>query len=476
MTNQYINLLDTGAEFSCQYDCYGEVSNYLINTDNRHTCIPKGNSNFNDITEYIIDNKLKIEPKLEWVQLVTNTDGELLHYKTNIGMFTDEHENPISMQIRDLIERELIKIIKTENEPWVKSIEFSVFLPRNHQLKDSNYKATESCAIDSSVLDLDFDIKARLIQSIEDNYFSENTHMQESLDYTKGVVFKFEANLKNIKKIFNWSLNAIEHEKPSLDASMSRELALSKRSRSSGPRTQWYFDWLTLQDYIWVPILHYSNRVIGMINMQAHRKDIPLMSRDRIGDMCCMKIRYSDGTESLQPISKLDDSQISIFPSELNWDYQPVDVAFNRIRFLFNQGLYLESLIVTQAILESIVGGMFDVQVVRDTFEREELRWEQKYKYLRSFIGSDLTPESHLKKLLDDGLREIYDYRNSCAHDFLEHLPSYDFDIDTYKHIQKLVKPFIEHHERSIFIRDVAFMYQKRNDFLTYLATQKKEE
>ncbi|MFA0057872.1 hypothetical protein [Vibrio echinoideorum] len=477
MVNNYEKLIEAGSELHYQYDPFGVVVQYCLQTGNEQVVIPKGNPNFDKLSSYISEKNIKVEPNLSWVRFVYNADGELVSYETNLGMFTTCRDNKVAIRIVEMLENESIAVKEAESKPWVKNIEISVFLPRSYQLTEQTNIAIDKFAIEHTALGLDFDVNAQLMQSIESNYFQEeNSHFQDNLDYIKGVVFRFEINAKNVKKIFKWSQSALTYEKGFLDESLAHELALSKRSISSGPRTSWYFDWMVLQQYIWAPILHYSNRIIGMVNMQAHRKDMPLMSKDRVGDMCCIKVKYSDGSECLQPISKLYDAQISIFPSALNWSYQPAELAFRRIRFLYNQGLYFESLVVTQSILESIIGGMFDLAVVRDTFGRNELKWEQKYKYLRSFLGDKLSESSHLRSLLDGGLKDIYDHRNKFSHDYLEHLPSYEFDINIYKEINVLIKPFVDVFENSRFLGELQLMYQNRQEFLVYLSSYKKEE
>ncbi|WP_278183530.1 hypothetical protein [Vibrio misgurnus] len=473
MIDRHVRLIIAGASLSCRYDPFGIIHQYVLKNDEHCTFVPKGSSSFLAIEKYVNDKSIKIESGFEWVEIIKNQTGEVLYYLTNVGAFTDADNNSVSNELKMLIDEGSIDIREPRKFPWVKNIEVSVFLPRKYQLSGSSYEAIRESKIASESLGLSYEINPRFLQEIESDYFDGSELIQEQLDYSKGLVFRFDIDTKNVGKVFSWSKVFLSYELEALEQSLLEDLALHKRSKSKGPRTNWYFDWVNLQNYLWTPVLHFSNRVIGMINMQAHRKDMPLMSKDRVGDMACIRVQYSDDSRVVQPISKLQDSQISVFPDQLNWDYNPTDIAFNRIRFLYNQGLYYESLIVAQSFLESLVNGMFDCKVVKATFNRNELKWEQKYKYLNSFFGHQLRDDSHLKSLFNGGLKEIYSYRNMYAHDYIEHQPDYSFDISLYKKVSMLLKPFMEYHERTKFLVEVSSIYSEKQKFLLYLSRQK---
>ncbi|GHB65505.1 hypothetical protein GCM10008107_13160 [Psychrosphaera saromensis] len=475
MINSFVSMLNEGANLTCTYDAFGEVNQYILSNEGKTTTVPKGNSNFQKISHYISSNDIYIEPELKWVEIIRNVDNEILHFLTNIGAFTDSEENSVSKYLKKLINNKQIEIKETSNIPYIERVEVSVFLPRMYKLSNTLHECINESPIASSALGLEFEVNPRLIQNVEDDFFNGYEFVRSNLDYTKGLVFRFDVTKSNAKKLFNWSKGALGNEVEELEKSLLEELALYKRSRSRGPRTCWFFDFTTLQNYLWAPIFQFSNRVINMVNMQADNKSMPLMSKERVGDMACIKFYYSDGHNTIQSISKLLDSQISIFPEQLNWDYNPTDIVFKRISFLYNQGLYFESLIVTQSFLESLVSGMYDKNIINQVLNRDVIKWEQRYKYLNDFFDNQLSEDSHLKYLFNGGFKEIYDYRNSYAHDYLEHRPDYTFDIELYKKVNLLVKPFIENYEGTKFVREITGIYNQKREFWEYLLSLKKD-
>ena len=243
---------------------------------------------------------------------------------------------------------------------------------------------------------------------------------------------------------------------------------LYKRKPKNGPRTQWYFNWLNLQNYIWIPILYITNKLIYLINNQVRDKTIALLTKHKLGNMVCIKAKTRDSREFFWTLSNLQDAQCNIFPSELNWQHKLLDIPIQRIRFLFDQGLYYESIIVAQSVCESIVNQMF--------LDGIRLSWEDRYKYLYSYFKDILQDSSHLLSLLSGGLHEIYKYRNAFAHDYFEHEPAYIFNFKDYNKIEKLLEPFIVLYENMGFLNDVDSMYSHRQKFLEfYLAKENKD-
>ncbi len=476
MSNRFIEQIKNGNRLSCRFDPFGNINQFIIHVAETQTCIPQGNDNFSKIENFVLENNISPEYTIDWVEKIRDKDGNLLHYNTNLGPFTDSDENTISKEIKKKIIDEEIEVKVSDESFQISELEVSIFLPRSYMLTSTGSSPLNSYEFDSNKIGLPFSVKMELLQNIEDDYFEGNDFIKNSLRNTNGIVLKYLIDSSNVKKIYNWSKNNLEHELKILNESLENDYALYKRKKSHGPRTIWYFDWSNVQQYIWVPTLHITNKIIGLINQQVHRKTTGLISKDEIGDMACIRIFNRDRQKQIWTISTIMDSQINIFPEELNWDYRPIDIAFGRIRFLFDQGLYFESLVVTQAILESIINGMFDPVIVRDTFKREEIKWEQKYKFLSQFFCDDFNEESWLKSLFNGGLKDIYTYRNHFSHDFLIHQPDYSFNIGVYRSVKDLISPFIDTWESNQFLQEVSTMYLKRDEFLTYLPSQVDRE
>lgn len=264
-----------------------------------------------------------------------------------------------------------------------------------------------------------------------------------------------------------------------LDDSMQADMALHKRSNGKGPTNDWYFDWMSLQGYAWVPILEITNILIGLINNQAHRKTTALFSRDDLGDVVCIKAIRADGTFNIWPLSGLKDQQVSLFPSELNWEHKLLDRSFYRVRYLLDRSLYFEAIVVAQAILEAIINGMFPLELKQYCFDKDEIKWEQKYRKLKRYFnksGSEYLKASILYSYLDGGLDRIYQLRNNFVHDIFDKQPSYEFSLSELKEITQLLKPFTDLQENNWFMNSVGEMYQLRTEFWNSLPRYVKSE
>jgi hypothetical protein len=174
-------------------------------------------------------------------------------------------------------------------------------------------------------------------------------------------------------------------------------------------------------------------------------------------------------------MSSVQDSQLQLFAEDWKRNYSLVDIAFYRVRFLLDRSLYFEATVVAQAILESIVNGMFPEEQMLKWFGRTKLKWEDKYIYLRKFVEPRLHrlhDKTHLRTYLNGGLKRLYEFRNRYAHDVLAQRPAYDFDSYEFNEINKLLKPFVDHFERNLFLTDVAAMYEMKPQFLIWLQQQ----
>ncbi len=279
-----------------------------------------------------------------------------------------------------------------------------------------------------------------------------------------------------MRSAYKWANGFLdEHEVSLLATSLNENVALFKRG-SRGPTTSWYFDWMVLHHYIWVPILEISNRVIDLMNRQAHRKTTGLLSRDDLGDAVCLRAVRADGTSFVASVSSLRDEQINLFPSEFNWEYHPLDKSFQRIRFLLDRGLYFEAVLVSQAALEGIVNLMFPADTKQQFFDGKEPKLETKYRFLRDFILSDTSREwlaqGAMRMYLDGGLKEIYDLRNHYAHDALEKRPNYIYDGSIMHATRRLLRPLTDGWENGLFQRQVSGLQALISEFEEFLKTR----
>lgn len=472
-SNQFVQRIVKGEKVEVMYDPFGNPNQYIFKNDNSTTCVPIGNDNFEKIDVFLKESDFEADFKISWVKIVKDKEGNILHYLTDKGPFTDKTENKITESIRNGIASKTLEVKEVDDPLVITSIEVSVFLSRKYALSQHGPKKLDAYKFNGKQLGLPFDIDVEIKQKIEDDYFEETPFLQDFIKNADNNLIRLFITTRNIKKIFNWSKKYLEYEDELLQKSLAEDYALFKRKKSHGPRTAWYFDWLNIQQYMWVPILHVTNRIIGIINKSAHRKSIGLINKDDVGDISVLKVFFDDGQSHLWPLSTLKDEQINIFPQDFFWEHKPIEIAFRKIRFLINQGLYFEALVVAQAILESIINGMFPPEITTAVFGVRELRWEQKYKFLGIYFRDILWEGSSLKDLLNGGLTKIYKYRNDFSHDYLAHQPDYDFDILVFQQVKNLLAPLIDLSENQRFMSGVSLMYGKRNEFLSWLIKNK---
>ncbi len=463
----YMTLIENGEKVLCGFNPFGEVVQFNI----LNVFIPKGNPSFERVKQYLSDNNLSAEYKFEWVEKIEDKEGTLLHYNTNLGRFVDTSDNLIATEIKDKIDKGTIEVRKHNQTPDIETVKINIFLPRSFKLNSikTNSSIKEYIFSDKE-LDIPVPIKISLLQSIEEEFLKKHIYFDKVLQVdTTGNILRFKINKNEIKKVYKWSKKFLDdYNLDLLNKLEKEEIALFKR-RSKGPRTQWYFSFDIILHYIDIFILSLTNRLIGLLNQQAKQSTIGLLSKNQLGKICCIEFITSTEQKSIMPFVSTRDSQIQIFPSELNWDYKPLEQAFNRVNFLFDQALYFESLVVVQAILESIVNGMFDEEVSQTCFKKKEIKWEQKYKELNGYFNDIFDEKSHIKILLNGGLKEIYLYRNKFSHDFLVHKPDYEYDLEVNNKIKKLIFPFIDTWENRMFMGEVETMYSYREKFLKHL-------
>lgn len=443
-----------------------------IFSENSSNCIPVGNDNYAALIDFIESEKIRPCLDIKWAQVVRDDNGSILYYKCNLGNFVD-NDNVVSNQIRQGIESGNIELQESASLSPVVAIEASVFLSRNYTLSEAGARPIDKYEFSDSYLGLPFQADVLLLQSIEEQYFDTQTaFIQKLIKNTGGNVIRIGFKGPQMRRVLNWSKPHLGRDLDYLSQSMQADIALHKRSKRKGVTTNWYFDWMSLQMYIWAPILEVANLVIGLINHQAHRKTTALLSKDDLGDVVCIKSVRADGACSLWPLSNLRDEQIHVFPSSLNWEHKLLDRSFNRIRYLLDRRFYFESIVIAQATLEAIINGMFPVEIKKHCFGKDEIRWEQKYKELRLFFekrGDDYFKKSALYSYLDGGLHRIYQLRNGYVHDIFDKQPVYDFKLSELREISQLLKPFTELHDTMMFMSAVDAMYRLRPEFLKSL-------
>lgn len=476
LTNQYITQL-CQKSFELRYNVFGTVAGVHIFDANSSTSIPVGNADYAELTNYIDANGIRPKPDIQWVKIALDAKGSVLYFRTNLGDFVDS-DNPITNQIKLGIESKSIEIRKAEYEsPWTE-LEVSVFLPRTYTISKVGLSPVACYEFIDDEISLPFSAQVSLLQSIEVNYFNNNNHLREVQKNLSGNVIRIRFTQKQIESAYKWFAPQLEVDQMLQPDSMQANMALHKRSKRRGPTTNWYFDWVNLQEYIWGPILEATNRLIGLMNHQAHRKTMALMSRDDLGDVTCLKAKKGDGTCFLWPLSSLRDQQINIFPEELNWKHNLVQLSLYRVRHLLDRSLYFEAIVVAQATLEAIINGMFSDEVSRVCFDKANIRWEQKYQKLKQFFDKtddQFLIRSALYPYLDGRLHRIYELRNGYAHDIIEHRPNYDFTLSTLKEVSQLLKPITDTWESIHFLRAVDAMYRLRPEFLSFLLQERKE-
>ena len=466
MENRFVKMMKDGENCFGQFSPDGTVNGYRIG----NTFIPYGNDSFDYIKKYLDSERIEPICLLEWVKEIRGKEGELLHYLTNIGSFIDSTDNTIALKIKEEIKKETIIVKESNNFVNIDCLEINVFLPRSFQLHGEGYpKPIDNYCFDDNYLELPFPIKVEILQQIEKDFFAKDTYTLDTLRKTNGNILRYTINKSNIVKIYKWAKQYLTYELESLEKSLAYDYKLYKRKQNKGPRTQWCFDYFNLQSYIWIPILYITNKLIYLINNQSREKTIGLISKHELGNTSCIKAKYNNGTSSLISLSNIRDEQISIYPSELNWNHKPLELPMQRIRFLFDQGLYFEAVVVTQALCESIVNGMFPN-------DGKGLKWEKTYKYLSSYFNDKLGKESKLRELLNGELKKIYKYRNDFAHDYLAHTPDYTFEFEYFNEIKQILESFLDMNKNMLFLRDVDTMYRERNEFIIYYKTLESEE
>lgn len=469
MSNQYIEEIKHGAQFDIVYDSFGRPNQVRV----AGTTIPVGNDNFEATLTYIDANNLRPSLAFKWVQIVTGKEGNVLHYVCDQGSFVDDPDNAVTRDLKQCIANGTIEIRAETPPASVLSLEVNVFLSRKFTL--NKLDAAASWRFDTKMLGLPFSAEMAVLQTIEDDFFANNNLVKSWLHDVSGNVIRIFITTKNIGPIFNWADQFMREDRHFLEESLETDFALFKRSKTRGPRTAWYFDWLNLQQYLWIPVLHIANRVIGRINLHIHRKTLGLLSRDDLGSVTYIKARLEDGSHRHWFLSSVQDSQLQLFAEDWNRDHSLVDIAFYRVRFLLDRSLYFEATVVAQALLESIVNGMFPEEDMVRWFGRANIKWREKYTYLRQFVEPRLHrhhDKVHLRTYLNGGLRRLYEFRNRYAHDVLVQRPSYDFDSNEFNEINILLRPFVDHFERSLFLQDVTAMYELRPQFLSWLQQQ----
>lgn len=478
MQNQYIASVEAGCSFEIKYDPFGRPVGISLNDKGSSTHVPIGNDNFNALLNYIEERHISPSPNITWVSSIKNSEHELLHYETNIGRFIDA-QNPISDHIRRLLSEGKVETREPRTNDAIVSIEANVFLPRKYTISNPGLSNLNSFDFESASLGLPVNLYTTLLQTIEADFFDGAAQVKNHLKHSNGNVLRIRFTGREMRSVYKWSNKFLdEHEVGLLATSLNENVALFKRG-SRGPTTSWHFDWVVLHHYIWVPILEISNRVIDLMNRQVHRKTTSLLSRDDLGDTVCLKTFISDEISFVQPVSSLRDEQINLFPSELNWEYHPLEKSFQRVRFLLDRGLHFEAVLVAQAALEGIVNWMFPISTKQLFFDGKEPKWEIKYRLLRDFILSDTSRESlaqgSMKMYLDGGLKDIYDLRNHYAHDALEKRPDYIYNGSVMNATRRLLRPLTDTWENRLFQIQVMELHNLMSEFEYFLKIRLSE-
>ncbi len=132
MIKGLINQIKNGARLTCQFSPYGEIDQYIISANKSTTCVPKGNDNFLRLEEFLLEEKITPEYSIDWVEIVSNNDGNLLHYNTNIGRFVDSSENPITKEIEGKVNNKEIEIRDCKHD--FLPMEIEVIPPKNNSI------------------------------------------------------------------------------------------------------------------------------------------------------------------------------------------------------------------------------------------------------------------------------------------------------------------------------------------------------
>lgn len=472
MENQYIQKIILGCRYEIGFSVMGEPNRMAIYEDNCTTSISDGNVDFQPVIEYLKSNKLPFNEGITWVQEIRAENGILKYYKTDKGDFVVDSRNHIAEMIRSRIENKKIEIKTDQEEIKISSYEINTFTQRGFIL---NRLSDPSCGCELNTDDFNIPsgVQVLLFQSIEPNYFDESIIVKNTMTGIGGNVIRIKVDGKSAVKLYKWCRNYLSKDTIQiLDAQFNSDCALHQRRPSQGPRAMWCMGWVILQQYIWVAAIHISNRVINVINQQAHRKPVRYIVRDELGERSTLRAFSENGSNYVWFVSSLMDSQIGIYCDDLTWRYGKIDLAVHRVKFLINQGLYFESLVVAQAIFESVVNGLFPEDVMMQVFSRSEIKWEQKYKLLNNYYSSIVRERSPLIALFKGGLKRIYEYRNRFSHDVMAHGPDYRFDIGVHNEVSQLLISITDSHETSILFDDIGVVYRQRDGFINWLKSR----
>lgn len=470
--NRYIASVEAGCLFEIKYSPFGRPVCIELKDNGNCTHIQIGNDHFSALLDYIETTGIAPSPNVTWVSLVRNSERELLYYETNIGNFVDAR-NPISDHIRKLLSEDKVEMREPLATEPIISVEANVFLPRNYTVSGPGPSNLKSFDFESTSLGLPVNLSVTLLQTIDADFFDGASHAKNQMKHSNGNVLRIRFAGREMRSVYRWANGFLdEYEISLLTASLNENVALFKRG-SRGPTTNWYFDWMILHHYIWMPILEISNRVIDLMNRQAHRKTTGLLSRDDLGDVVCLRIVRADETSIMASVPSLRDEQINFFPFELNWEYHPLEKSFQRVRFLLDRGLYFESVLVAQAALEGIVNWMFPVSTKQLLFDGNEPKWEAKFHFLRDFIvsaaGREWLGHGAMAMYLNGGLKEIYDLRNHYAHDALKKRPDYIYQGSVMHDARRLLRPLTDSWESGLFQRQVSELHALIHEFEDFL-------
>lgn len=414
-------------------------------------------------------------PDIQWVAPVHDRCGSLLYYQTNEGNFVSD-SNFVTDHIMKVLESGDVETREPEHLS-IDEIEISIFLPRHYTLFAADHKEIEQFEFDLTHLPRPFPARVQILNSVESDYFKGNEHLERWVKNASGNVIRIGIDRKGIVKVFKWAKHFLGSELQWLEESKREDIALHKRSQSQGPTTNWYFSWLVLQQYIGFPTLEIVNKLVDLINHQAHRKTTGFLSLDDLGDVAiiCAKAEHAS---FLWPLSGFRDEQVQLFPFEFNWPYHTVHRSFQRVRFLLDRGLYFEAIVVAQAILEGLVNAMFTPDLLSACFAGKEPKWETRHQLLKRFIeqlpDGNFLKDSQLIQYLRGKLQRIYVLRNKYAHDVLENKPEYDYQRRHFAEVFELLKPMTDTWENHLFLNEIASLHSLHPEFTSFaIATTK---
>ena len=374
ISNSCIELLKTKSSFEIQYDSLGVISQIVIFDPPSMTIIPRASDDFEGLLAYIDEYIGRPQPKFTWIETIRDEEGNFLHYRTDKGRFVDI-ENEVTIFLKQQIDKGTSEIRDPINESPTIALEANIFLPRAYSFLDTQMRQLERYDFEVDEIELPFRAQVSILQTIESEFLTYQEFISPRLKNLSGNVVRIHIPSKKIASIYKWAFPLLDASvAANLRVSESANLALYKRSTSHGPTSSWYFDYITVECFLWAPILETANRIINFFNLQAHRKTMSLFSRDDLGDVVSIKEIKKDGTYYLRKLGVLDDTQINIIPHNLNWKHDRLSLSLYRVRYLLDRSLYLEALVVAQAVLEAIVNGMFSPELTQRLFGKKEIR------------------------------------------------------------------------------------------------------